>query len=99
MHPEAATVAGPIVERPDFTPPARPENAPMRNMMLETGLGQLRVAFDRLAEAPGGDLGGLRATAGANIAVTAAHLLEAMNEANAAVGVRRGRAGRGQGRQ
>jgi probable HAF family extracellular repeat protein len=68
--------------RPDFTPPARP--APERNVELEVALSQLREAFDGLAGAPGGDLGGFRVKLNADIAAAAKDLLTAINAANAA---------------
>lgn len=92
-HPEAAgppsfngvpvpTSPTPSAARPNFTPPARP--APQRNVMLEGALHNLQTAFDALARAGGGDLGGFRARMNTDIATAASDLLAAIDAANAA---------------
>jgi prepilin-type processing-associated H-X9-DG protein len=68
--------------RPSFIPPPRP--APLRNVMLEDALNDLKTAFDTLARSDGGDLGGYRARVNADIATASSDLIAAMNAANAA---------------
>ena len=89
-HPDATATSAPPATRPDFNPPARP--APDRNITLEIALTNLNTAFDILAQAAGGDLGGFRATANHDIAAAANDLIAGINAANASF-----REGRGSG--
>ena len=59
-HPSTAPALPPSA-RPDFTPPPRPR--PNSNASLEISLNLLQQAFDTLATAAGGELGGFRAKA------------------------------------
>ena len=93
-HAAVAAAPAPLVAKPDFTPPPKP--APNRNMMLEIALHQLEMAFDALASAPGGDLGGFRAKANADIGAAAQELIAGIKKSNAAFEKGRGR-GRGAG--
>jgi hypothetical protein len=88
-HPDAVVSPGPPLIRPDFTPPARP--APNRNVMLEAALDNLKTAFDTLARAPGGDLGGFRAHANNDIAAAANDVIAGINHVNASYLEGRGR--------
>jgi hypothetical protein len=90
-HPETTTAPIPAATLPDFTPPPRP--APERNVGLEIALNNLKTAFDTLARAPGGDLGGFRAKANNGIAAAANDIIAGINAANAAFRGRRGRGG------
>jgi uncharacterized membrane protein len=67
-HPGGAPA--PASAKPDFSPPPPPKDRPLLNMMLYMTIGNLSAAYDALAAAPGGDLGGTRARA--NEAITAA---------------------------
>jgi hypothetical protein len=80
-HPDSTTSPAPGAPGPDFNPPPRP--APNRNVMLEAALNNLKVAFDTLAEAPGGDLDGFRAKVNTDIAAAAKELIAGINSANA----------------
>ena len=79
-HPDAGAPSIPVAS-PDFTPPARP--APNRNAGLEIALNNLKMAFDTLARAPGGDLGGFRAKINNAIAAAANDIVTGINAANA----------------
>jgi probable HAF family extracellular repeat protein len=81
-HPSTASTAPPIPSTivPNFTPPERP--APNRNVGLEVALSNLKLAFERLNAAPGGEIGGFRAKVYAGIAKSANDLIVAMNSAN-----------------
>ena len=52
--------------------------------MLESALNTLRSAYDALGRTPGGDFGGFRAKANADIASAATTILGGINSANAA---------------
>ncbi len=81
-HPgDAGSSPIPSAVQPDFNPPARP--APNRNAGLEVALKNLKIAFDTLAQAPGGDLGGFRARTNADIAAAANDIITGINAANA----------------
>jgi hypothetical protein len=67
---------------PDFTAPPRP--APRRNEMLEGALRNLATAFERMAEANGGDWGGARDKAYRHVDDGAKALVAAIKNANAA---------------
>jgi len=84
-HPGGDVVA---VTKPDFTPPPPPKDRPLLNMMLYVTIGNLSAAFDAMAAAPGGDLGGARAKANE-------HITAALNELVAVI--KATPAGRGRG--
>jgi hypothetical protein len=81
-RPEAAMTPPPPVARPDFTFPEPP--GPLRNIMLDRALHNLATAFDAIARAPGGDLGGARTAATGRIALVAKELIAGLNASNAA---------------
>lgn len=68
---------GPVVPVParDFFEPPRPTDHPLADMMLHMAVQSLGNAFDALAVAPGGDLGGARAKANAHIETAAQQLI------------------------
>jgi hypothetical protein len=80
-HPDNAASPAPAARRPDFNPPPRP--APNRNVMLEAALGNLKIAFDTLAQSTVGDLGGFRARVDSDITAAANELIVGINSANA----------------
>ena len=88
-NPGGAIVRG---EKPDFTPPPPPKERPLLNMMLYVTIGNLNAAYDALAAAPGGDLGGARAKANGHIAEAVQELIAVIKATPAGRG--RGRGGR-----
>jgi hypothetical protein len=78
---------------PDFTPP--PKKFSNSNTNLYSALESLRVAFEKLGQAPGGDWGGLRANLNQSIASAAGTLRPCIVEGNKAFEERRG-TGRGE---
>jgi len=59
----------------DFAEPPRPTDKPLNNMMLHMAVMGLGNAFDQIARAPGGDLGGARAKAISHIEAAAKDLI------------------------
>ena len=68
-----------MIERPDFTPAKVVGN---RLGNLESALGFLKAAFDRLVRVPGGDVGGFRPRIVDDISAAAPDLVEGMKQAN-----------------
>lgn len=72
-HPGGAPA--PASAKPDFSPPPPPKDRPLLNMMLYMTIGNLSAAYDALAAAPGGDLGGARARANEHITAAVQELI------------------------
>jgi hypothetical protein len=90
-HPEAA--AAPPPTRPDLTfpePPGRLQDSTQdrpgggRGARSRIALNNLAIAFDAIARAPGGDLGGARAAVNGRIVLAARELIAGLDASDAA---------------
>jgi hypothetical protein len=75
----AELAPAPIAVKPDF---GFPQNEVARHTNLNDAFNALRMAFDELSRAPGGDLGGHRSKASASIAATVGSIIDAVRVAN-----------------